>query len=90
MLEPSTLITADALPDGRSLQGGGLVLAQTWSQLVPSLFSYSGSGPPVSSPLRLSLGGRQPLEERDFQAGLRFRIKLGHEKGSDGEGWWLG
>lgn len=76
-------------------QAGGIYSIRAWSWLrlgtswSHNLCSSPGSRPPVSSPPRQSFGGSQPLEERDFQAGLRFSIKSGPEKGSDGEGWLL-
>lgn len=45
---------------------------------------------PSELPTKAELWRESVLEERDFQAGLRFRIKSGPEKGSDGAGWLLG
>ncbi|XP_023389086.1 uncharacterized protein LOC111742745 [Pteropus vampyrus] len=69
---------------------GGICRVRVWSWLRLGtswpcpLRSSWGSGPPACSPSRPVAGGR------DFQAGLRFRIKSGPEKGSGwsgGEGW---
>lgn len=67
--------------------GLGPALGSDWAPGGPLPVFLLGFWSPMSSPSRPSLGGRQPLKERDFQAGLRSRIKSGHEKGSGGEGW---
>lgn len=61
-------------------------MAQTWHQLVPPPAFLLGLWSPSVLTIKAELRREPVAGGRDFQAGLRFRIKSGPEKGSGGRG----